>query len=988
MSQPVTGTGTGPKKYKRSETNLHELAAVQELNPTDEPNCYKVRMTIKSEFTKILLNKGDHMLYGENQIPLNEYIHNDIYVMYQVVVEFIYMDRRLKDMIILYLKENKIIETSNSRIIIDDEILKQFVKRTCAHAKLSDEVTEIRYKYIKTKFDTLNLTQNFQSLFEDLSVYNLFFRIYLKGGMATRWICAYLNSLSREEQKKNKKSKYIPIFTHSMLNENLGDLSDYDFNCVINPEFTLELYDTFVEEIERIIQNAFKGFIDKRDFFRDTDVIGYMKDLALQTLRKIDELENNLHMDMRQDSKLAENLIPVNTQPKTCGFRSIVDVDGIFKLSRLMIGFQYKSKDRTSICYKMDNKNPEQATVFQEQIPGYKINILAELIDISFPSYNNNIERFVCWEYANKAIAVTWCNVYTDTEPECVLDFPNDQTELYRNTMTCIFIYSLDSIIHDLHITIQESIKRSETTKIAKREERLNFFKKIICLYNLLVYNTQYQTIYNDDLHTHCIDTAQLMFPTEFISKDVAMFIGSLTKDIPFKSNPANKSIASQSNPSGVLSYQNNIECMTLYIVRNYLVQILRNFKGLYPDLTPNRVDRSESTIRLQTFTTAYLNAYDHIMEILYKIDNNTSDILKHLNKIIANLFVNCISFHVSLNDNFITHFVDYYFIKRVMDVFTVLIHLKNSVRANNESAIQECNTALVGFDDIGNTYTKEVIELMEFLNHKITRPFVRHNIGIFTREISRALFDTYTEPAHLLIRGGYAVHLNLLDMYNTPNTLITSATANTYTMSDISTNDIDYMIQIPADKDDQTLENFKTRLYKYLNTTIIANSAQFPGATMSLAHPRTDLSQVIINYTNGLTEEKYKLKIPLAQGGLLEYTCPNLLPIISHHVVEILYRTELVYSANNPTIPDPYYTDVLEAGVKVGNPPVVTIAYLNKHSLLIEYNKILLQDLHWYRKAKYLRRIAALNGMIVDPAKRRNYEGEFPLPPPAQLPE
>jgi hypothetical protein len=973
-------------------SSLLKLLDLFEINQSTQ-DCYTVRMTLKSQFTKIILNEGKHPLYTDTpqipEKPLNEYVHNEIDKMFKIVLEQIYKDNVLKDIIIAYLKDNKIIETtSSSRIVVDDEILKQFVKRTCTHAKLSEEVINIRYTYIKTKFDTLNKTQNIQCLFEDLAIYNLFFRIYLKGGMASRWICAYLNTLSSHEQKKNNKSVFTPVFTESVLKENLGSLSDYDFNCVINPEFSYEMYNKFVNEIERIIQYAFEGFITNGNLFIKQDIIEYMKKLATLALSQTDD-ENNKNVDNPVDkTNMAVNLLPVDDSPITCGHRSIVDIKDIFKLSRLMIGFQFKHKDHRNICFKLDNRNPDQATIFQKQISGFKINILAELIDISFPSYNNTLEKFVCWEYAYKAIAVTWCSVYTNSNMFCEIGFPEEQTESYRNKMTCIFIYSLDAIIHDLHVTIQDSYNRDEKKKITKREERLIFFKKLICLYNLLVYNTQYQTIYNDDLTNHCIDTAQLMFPTEFISKDVAVYISPLTKDITFKSNPTNNSILSKSNPNTkILSYQNDIQNMTLYIVRNYLLQILISFKGLHLYPTPNRSERSIQNNKKNTFYSAYMNAYDYVIGLLYNKENDffiysyMTELLVYLNKIIANLFVNCISFLVSLNDNFIKDFVNYYFIKRIMDIFNAVIKYIIVIRSTKDiDIITRAKNELIMFDLIVNAYTKEIILVMESLNSRVTRKFVRVSILQCTKDISRALFDTYTtNKVYLLIRGGVAVHFNLLNKHE-------DDTATTYSYDNINTNDIDYMIQIPFDNDDQTLANFKTRLYQYLNTTI-SNSSLEPGMTMSLSHPRTDLTQVIINYPNYLGSPTYDFIIPLDGTGngvnVLPVKCAELLPVISHHVVEILYRTDQFDFINkSEPIADPYYITLSEKE-RSENPQVVYMAYLNKHSLLIEYNKILLQDLHWYRKAKYLRRIAALNGMILNNDKRKIYEGEFPLPAP-----
>ena len=188
--------------------DLVELHAEKHLE--EGHDCYETRMSFKSEYTEIVLNEGlaltsDGIADSES---FHVRVHDTIKVMYQLVVENIYSDIKLKKIIIKYLIDTRIIEQSErNQIFVNQDLLGKFVKLTCNHAKLPDNVAKSRYDYILIKFQELTKTHILMSLFEDLAVFNLFFRIYLKGGMATRWICSYLNTISAREQKKTEKSQ-------------------------------------------------------------------------------------------------------------------------------------------------------------------------------------------------------------------------------------------------------------------------------------------------------------------------------------------------------------------------------------------------------------------------------------------------------------------------------------------------------------------------------------------------------------------------------------------------------------------------------------------------------------------------------------------------------------------------------------------------------------------------------------------------------------
>ena len=91
----------------------------------------------------------------------------------------------------------------------------------------------------------------------------------------------------------------------------------------------------------------------------------------------------------------------------------------------------------------------------------------------------------------------------------------------------------------------------------------------------------------------------------------------------------------------------------------------------------------------------------------------------------------------------------------------------------------------------------------------------------------------------------------------------------------------------------------------------------------------------------------------------------PNVLPKVKHHLIEIR-----VYNST-PDKKDWVHFNQLTN---------TNIYYLNSQALCKQFNIILNEGLHWYRKSKYLRRIAALNGIMADRHLYNLYESEFTM--------
>jgi len=198
------------------------------------------------------------------------------------------------------------------------------------------------------------------------------------------------------------------------------------------------------------------------------------------------------------------------------------------------------------------------------------------------------------------------------------------------------------------------------------------------------------------------------------------------------------------------------------------------------------------------------------------------------------------------------------------------------------------------------------------------------------------------------------------------------------FSYSFIQSNDIDIVLNIPPDPTKKM--EFVQRLQYLLDTKIT-----HPADTKLKHYDYGTLFQSIIYYPNSIPDHLIINEQIIA--------CNQLFPYFRHHVLEINFVSAMnILPANNLTMfPDNYYKkfseniypDLLKANPQLPEkcPHILNIYFCNSQYLLKEYNKLILETKHWYRKFKYLFRICALNGLVIDYNARKLLESEFPLP-------
>jgi len=785
--------------------------------------CLDFRMNLKSEMTAII--------YADNNI--NNLVHNKINEWYNIILNSIYSNDQIKSLIVSFLQHKQIIMPDSA------ENLKKFIHDTFSMTDLNEDQKAKRENKILETFSLYGgQTQNLPYLFHNSSVFDLFFIIYLKGGMATRFICMLLNTLSGGN-----------MFPAELLHEQLGAVSDYDFNCIINPTFERPVYDTFYTTLKNLLTNVF-AHLTTDPFFNDQFIKENLIKDASAAAAKFPIIYSS-------------SCNPIINQP--LGYSSSMEITQKFGLVRLMAQVQVICSG--SICFK-DESGYGKNTVA----------INAELIDISLPLFDNLEERNHAWIFGNKAVCIKWCSIQHNS---CNITNDNEKYSLTDK----IRVYSLHSAIDDLTTTIRETEQRGDTAKIAKRKKRLDFFKQLICQYTLLVNSTD-GTINEADLSKYCVVNVEgLLCGNEYIDEDTSLILAQFSMGLAQDSNLVFGIMDKYINY--IITYSNN--------PADYKSQLLASFGQDY---------------------RKFLNSLN-------------VDQLNQIKPAFCNLLINAISLNKSLNDNFIIAFIGF-----------LLLHTLSILWFNYSVFINETVK-----------FNKKLIESMEFFNNNTTRPVINAYFNSIMENLWALFKNIYRpdETVQILIRGGCAVHMNII----LDQTITKSTPAN------MNTNDIDLVINVER-YDDQLIIGLQS-----LFENILADLRQrFSNLDLKFEYVIAgQLFQVIMDYDSRIYPSDFAIYTSFGPINV-----HSLIPRIRHHIVEINFLNTQPYSEDQ----------IIHLYPKDGNRECV---FYNVGFLIKEYNKLLMESKHWYRKSKYLRRIAALNRVITDYPARKNYESEFPLP-------
>jgi hypothetical protein len=765
-------------------------------------------MNIKSELTTLM--------YADNRI--NTILHERCRNWIQLVLRRIYEDINIKQFIFAYISG------------LSKDAFETFVDNTLAETDLNAESATRKKRAIMERYNYASENNRVESLFTDVFIYDLFFILYLKGGMAIRYICLIINTLSGKT-----------IYTPEMMLENFGNVSDYDFNIAINPILDKPVYNEIYKILSRNIIESFDQ-IKRDDFFVNPNIIGVYKELINTLYEKFPILRDSTCGTTRGVRNFAHS--------------TLIELDQ-FKLARLMV--QFSIKCRAPICIK---ESEERGISQKSEIPA-----LGELIDISFPSFENIGEKKHAWKYANNGIYIFACNLVYN---RCLIP---DDIQRAKIDGSVYRIYTLNDIIDDIVITIGDSIKLGNLAKIEKRRQRLAFLNTLFCRFTLIttqkISGLDVSTLSETNLAKKCHESFESkLCVDEYVDERVAMYISNIGLDLPSDNT----------------------------LIYNLIIRFIRqlSMSNIYGEIT------------------AQLNTINNVLELFEMyIQSVDPAILEGNSKYFCNLLINAISVNFSLNDNYIKSFIVYLFLQNILSV-------------------------MAGAPTDKSTFVLDVIAESESISSTQTRPFIKNNAPDIITALAAAC-DRQPGQTDICIRGGVACHMNLCG-----------------TLDCVNSNDID--INVFTDNVN-FINDFITSLYTLLNDRGVTGNVSFSTLLIpTMEDDGSTLFQLLAEYDN---PNVYSLTYgPTTMA-------PNVLPKVKHHLIEIR-----VYNST-PDKKDWVHFNQLTN---------TNIYYLNSQSLCKQFNIILNEGLHWYRKSKYLRRIAALNGIMADRHLYNLYESEFTM--------
>jgi hypothetical protein len=855
--------------------------------------CVDLRMNLKSEMTSLM--------YADNEV--NHFIHNKIREWFNQLLLSIYSNTEIQSNILQFFVLKKILPWNPESV----ENMKKFVHDSFALTDLNIEQKKKKENIINGICNTASTT-DVSHFFKYTPIFDLFFIIYLKGGMATRFICMLLNTLSDGV-----------MFSPELLQEQLGAVSDYDFNCIINPTFERPVYETFYNLLKKILSTECEKISQTDPFFNS----------------------NTIKTHFRKNAQTVANKVPVFFSSgcqlnlkDPLGISSSQEIANLFGLVRLMA--QISVGCQGSVCFKDEDKSSVKNTAA----------VITELIDISIPLFDNIEELHTAWNFGNLAIVVKWCSVilnkcepiretndllrgksfkirrssgaiedgwsirgdvyiYSDSDSmdivnkdgsvsrkyviKDILDLnPELGMEKVENSISLtdkLRVYSLHSAIEDLTTTIRESIERGDNSKVEKRKKRLNFFNKLICQYTLLV-NTQDSTIKQEDIPKYCIQNVEgLLCPNHYADEDTSLFLAQFSLGSPQDDNLVF---------SIVLKYCRHI--LTTKLKNHELLAVFsKDYQNFITRLNPQQ-----------------LNKY----KPLY-----------------CNLLYNVLSLDKSLTDDFAIAYVEFLFIWSISISFTDFSLFKNFVYGL---------TAKFMYDT-------------ERIYNNFTRPTIKN----FARKIITGIWESIgklyrpEEGVQILIQGEGAVHLN---------------TSQTYmSLEQMNSNSIDLLINLQR-PDISIITDIKKIFSAIWQELIDKNPTWDVKLEFLIMNGGSDI-KVILDYSSVVFPPPLRNPEPIIQTTAGPVHLQTLIPRARHQICEINLRTSQ----------SKLYSDDQVKAINV-NGKHELVVYKPTY-LIKEYNKLLMASKHWYIKSKYLRRIAALTRIITDSTWRRVYESEFELP-------
>ncbi len=831
MSNKIGGNPGVKSKIQNKQIKIKKKLEASDI-PTDILDKHSLTyIHLQSDFTKQLLNDetiipNTQMNNSSGEYRFNQGIKNSAHEIISIINREIYSNINILKIFINFLSlYNEVIDISNLEqqpsykqyqtmpqyYETKKNFINKFFDKTYNVFKVHDEsITCLKYTDRRRYSDIINsnnllYTQhnlkmnqdffNFVSLWNTLgeasfihhfnafeptvmnivkNCYKHLFKLYLKGGVAQRYLCYYINKIFKNKTREN-------VFTKDELDMELGKFSDFDLNFVINytlkpldPNNNLypaevcgfqDFWQDFFNQINSIVKNTFNKIssgeyqltinkIIKRDEFKsrylydifqvikktntwltsDKDDDGKPKgvfkplnDFALTNLVKNEKGDNYqlIHdrtlLGLQNFNNLSE---PIWNDEISKSFNinihSIRTKIAEFYLNRIffVVGIFSGKENYTFEFGYGDQKN--------EVIPLDRFEFIGELVDISVLDYfvmkNNkvitenrmpkiNSELINDWEHCVKSFEL---NLHSCSDDECYIDKDKSTFNTYN-----VYVYDMDMMIEDLEITLKETIERGETAKVSKREKRVKFIKKYRCYYKSIIDVHSDINPINKLVPSYCMDLISSMSEYAYINNSISESIWNLTLN------------------SGFL-IKHTEEQFVLGLIINFL------------DIESKKIEFDPNYINPLIIKTR------EYIQIIYSIKpNKVSEYYKVINEVFLSLIASYYHLLDSINDNFIR---SYAFIIFMVSIYR---YTKALVILNIHGKDYEVPLHLRS-RSVASEFETDVLKKMLYQSKEIIVPIIKVFSPIFLAYY-QLICNKYKDGAsnlYLTIRGGLAVHL------------------------------------------------------------------------------------------------------------------------------------------------------------------------------------------------------------------------------------
>lgn len=500
------------KQKKRSKKKPHQKGGNE---VSEELNKYYCDfMKLKSDTTDILHN---NYIVRETCMQLTSALNNELFTKCNIIIDTII--NHIENFTLVDLQESHHAKEPNEKLRImlsiiqqkeinnTDQIFKNVLHFIQIFKQAKATVGQLRFKTDREDFYTYQqyvinyyhtVSDNFNTfviqhnetqknkipntIIKDVT--QLFYRFYLKGGSAFAIILQLYQDKIQEQFIKQGMD--ADLLTSDEITQYLGKASDFDFNYVINPYLNKNAYYDIIVASTSFFYNGLISLVMEHEFFNNADFvkyfmkelkkndpsilgkpmyeetgtmnIGYFKTkafeilynqnnppidaLSMNTIKKynLESVTNNI--DKNYIGEVSVGFLDIPNPYQEQGLKNIQ-----FILIRLMTIL--KNTIQNVRCIGVTHKG--------ERFVKTPANIAGELIDISIPVYTS-VERFTKWKEAQNTI-------------------------YYSNSSNKnVYLYNLTAIIHDLEIVVAENRLVPDHPKLKKREKRLNFFYKLICI--------------------------------------------------------------------------------------------------------------------------------------------------------------------------------------------------------------------------------------------------------------------------------------------------------------------------------------------------------------------------------------------------------------------------------------------------------------------------------------------------------------------------